>query len=170
VVLGRSIKSDRHIEESTKDLQENEGTTELPGSKPTFSVELIPNPLSERDTNGNGDTTIPSPAQGTQPESPEESTVTEAISSHCSDSSASNTASFEKPEASGKKFRSFDPIHWYGILVPQSLRKAQGLFTAAIDNEVPDLASITVEMRTLEQQISKLRAQLRSEPSDTTSQ
>lgn len=163
---GRSIKSDRPIEQSTKDLQEKEGTIELPDSKLTFSVELISTP-SEKDTNGNGDTASPPPAQDTPPESPEESTSTEGISSPSSDSSKSDTTLSEKPETSSKKFRSSDPIHWYGILVPQSLRKTQASFTAAIDKEVPDLASITVEMRTLEQRISKLRAQVKSEPTDT---
>lgn len=72
----------------------------------------------------------------------------------------SPTTEKEKSKPSRKKFHSDDPLHWYGILVPQSLRRAQHSFANAIDTEVPELASTTIEMRTLEEQITKLRAQL----------
>lgn len=63
-----------------------------------------------------------------------------------------------------KKFRSNDPIHWYGILVPPSLRIAQESFRGAIMTEVPELAETIVEMRVLEQQITQLRSELDAEP------
>ncbi|KAJ5864403.1 uncharacterized protein N7529_006319 [Penicillium soppii] len=154
-----SIKSERHTEQSTKELQGNAGTTEPLDAHSTFSVELIPSPVPEEDPIGNVEAQVSSPVEGTQPESPQESP----------DSSQPNITLVEKPRATRKKFGSADPIHWYGILVPQSLRKAQASFTAAIDHEVPDLASTTDEMRALEQQITNLRDQLKSESSHDTS-
>jgi hypothetical protein len=159
IEIDRSIKSERHTEQSTKELQGNAGTTEPLDAHSTFSVELIPSPVPEEDPIGNVEAQVSSPVEGTQPESPQESP----------DSSQPNITLVEKPRATRKKFGSADPIHWYGILVPQSLRKAQASFTAAIDHEVPDLASTTDEMRALEQQITNLRDQLKSESSHDTS-
>jgi hypothetical protein len=59
-----------------------------------------------------------------------------------------------------KKSRSSDPLHWFGILVPPSLRNAQKSFTDGIQNEVPALAAVVVEMRGLEDQIKRLRTEL----------
>lgn len=67
----------------------------------------------------------------------------------------------EAPKNPRKKFRSDDPIHWYGILVPPSLRTAQKSFTDAMESQVPKLAGAVVEMRALEQKIAQLRTELR---------
>lgn len=66
-------------------------------------------------------------------------------------------------KSTSKKFRSNDPIHWYGILVPPSLRTAQESFRGAVMTEVPELAETIVEMRVLEQQITQLRTELDAE-------
>lgn len=152
-----------------KALEDSEGITELPDSKFTFSVKRASRDVSEeegKDENKTVDINASSPVQDTQPEASEESTVTESISSEPSDSSKTPTPTLvETPKAEQKKFRSTDPIHWHGILVPQSLRQAQASFTTAIDQQVPDLASTILEMRNLEHQISELQAQLGSEVS-----
>ncbi|KAJ5639740.1 uncharacterized protein N7484_007602 [Penicillium longicatenatum] len=59
-----------------------------------------------------------------------------------------------------KKSRPSDPLYWFGILVPPSLRNAQKSFTDGIQNEVPALAAVVVEMRGLEDQIKRLRTEL----------
>lgn len=59
-----------------------------------------------------------------------------------------------------KKSRPSDPIYWYGILVPRSLRTAQKSFTDGIQNEVPALAAVVIEMRGLEDKINKLRTEI----------
>ncbi|KAL5337584.1 hypothetical protein BJX70DRAFT_233288 [Aspergillus crustosus] len=59
-----------------------------------------------------------------------------------------------------KKKRTLDPIRWYGILVPPSLRNAQKSFTEAVEGSLPELASIVVEMRAAEKEISRLREEL----------
>jgi len=68
--------------------------------------------------------------------------------------------------SSKKKFYSDDPIHWYGILVPASLRNAQRSFTAGVQSQVPELAGVIVEMQSLEQRITRLRSQLGIESSE----
>lgn len=65
-----------------------------------------------------------------------------------------------------KKFRSDDPIYWYGILVPPSLRTAQRSFTDAIQTQVPDLAGTIIEMRALGQKITQVRTKLGIDTSD----
>lgn len=61
-----------------------------------------------------------------------------------------------------KKFRSSDPITWYGILVPPALRSAQKSFTEAVDDHVAELASVIVEMRAMENEVEKVRRQVES--------
>lgn len=72
----------------------------------------------------------------------------------------SDTDAPEQEEKPAKKFRSDDPINWYGILVPPSLRSAQKSFSAAVQTEVPELAGTIVEMRVLEQKILDMRSKL----------
>ncbi|PYH33044.1 uncharacterized protein BO87DRAFT_407687 [Aspergillus neoniger CBS 115656] len=67
----------------------------------------------------------------------------------------------DKPKRSKKKkFRSSDPIHWYGILVPPYLRSAQKSFTEAVESRLPRLASVVVEMRTVEKEVHRVRSEL----------
>ncbi|KAJ5531089.1 hypothetical protein N7527_004482 [Penicillium freii] len=142
------------------DPQDEEDISALPDSEYTFSVKTTLSHLPEEE-DGNNETKASSPVLGGHLEA-------EAASSEPSDHAETETTPVEKPKPVSKKFRSTDPIHWYGILVPQSLRRAQDSFANAIDNQVPDLASTTVEMRALEQRISQLRAQLEIESSDAT--
>ncbi|KAJ5162323.1 hypothetical protein N7492_007715 [Penicillium capsulatum] len=71
-----------------------------------------------------------------------------------------NTDSSQTSKDGRKKFRSEDPIHWYGILVPPSLRTAQQSFTGAIQGPIPELAVTVSEMRALELRIAQLRNKL----------
>ncbi|KGO71270.1 hypothetical protein PITC_063510 [Penicillium italicum] len=162
-----SIESEQSTEKSTNDPQEKEDSTALPGSEYTFSVDATPSHRSEK-ADENNETKASSPVLGGQLEASGESSPTETASSEPSENAETETTLVENLRPVSKKFRSTDPIHWYGILVPQSLRKAQDSFANAIDNQVPDLASTTVEMRALEQQISRVRARLEIESSDAT--
>ncbi|KAJ5472531.1 hypothetical protein N7530_006532 [Penicillium desertorum] len=158
-----SIQSEQNTDKSTNP-QEKEDVTALPGPEYTFSVEHTPSRPSE-EADGNNETKATSPVLGGHLEASEE---TSPASSEPSDTAGTETTPVGKPKSVSKKFRSADPIHWYGILVPQSLRRAQDSFANAIDNQVPDLASTTVEMRALEQQINQLRGRLEIESSGTT--
>jgi coiled-coil domain-containing protein 115 len=53
-----------------------------------------------------------------------------------------------------------DPIKWYGILVPPSLRTCQSNFTSAISTSVPDLVNVTTAMRDVEEQIWDVRREM----------
>ncbi|KAJ5710839.1 hypothetical protein N7488_004995 [Penicillium malachiteum] len=66
----------------------------------------------------------------------------------------------EKKKEQPNKFQSDDPIYWFGVLVPSSLRTAQKAFTEGIQRQIPELAAVTVEMRGLEKQIRHLRTKL----------
>ncbi|KAJ9486565.1 hypothetical protein VN97_g6771 [Penicillium thymicola] len=161
-----SIQSERNTEQSTNDPQDEADTTALPDSEYTFSVKKT-TPSHPLEEDGNNETKATSPVLGGHLEA-EESRPAEAARSETSDHAETETTPVQNPKPVSKKFRSADPIHWYGILVPQSLRRAQVSFANAIDNQVPDLASTTVEMRAVEQQINQLRARLEIESSDAT--
>ncbi|EED13888.1 conserved hypothetical protein [Talaromyces stipitatus ATCC 10500] len=70
----------------------------------------------------------------------------------------------EKVEESNKKkkkiFRSDDPISWYGILVPASLRSAQKSFIGAVDGGILELVSVISEMRCVEDMVYELRGEI----------
>lgn len=72
----------------------------------------------------------------------------------------SDSAKTSQKEITPPKFQSDNPIHWYGILVPSSLRTAQNAFTNGVQGYVPKLAAVTLEMRALEQQITHLQVGL----------
>ncbi|KAF9245521.1 hypothetical protein DTO027I6_8237 [Penicillium roqueforti] len=158
-----SIQSEQDTEKPTNDPQEKGDITVPPEPGYTFSIKsTTSDPLEEAD--GDNETKASSPVQSGH----EKTSPAETASSEPSDTAETEITPVEKPEPAPKKFRSTDPIHWYGILVPQSLRRAQDSFANAIDNQVPNLASTTVEMRALEQQISELRARLEIESPDAT--
>jgi coiled-coil domain-containing protein 115 len=50
-----------------------------------------------------------------------------------------------------------DPLNWYGLLVPPSLRAAQASFISAVDNQIPLLLNTQAQMANLEVQIRALR-------------
>ncbi|KAJ5427928.1 hypothetical protein N7445_009382 [Penicillium cf. griseofulvum] len=157
-----AIQSERDTE--TPNPQEKEYIPAPPDSEYTFSVKTTPSHLPE--AGGNNETKASSAVLDGPLEASEKISPAETANLQPSDTTETKPTPVEKPKPVSKKFRSADPIHWYGILVPQSLRRAQDCFANAIDNQVPDLASTTVEMRALEQQIGQLRARLETESSD----
>ncbi|KAL2000659.1 hypothetical protein VTN02DRAFT_2786 [Thermoascus thermophilus] len=82
-------------------------------------------------------------------------------------SSASQQPAIMEPKSSSgpaslkKTLRPSDPISWYGVLVPPSLRSAQNSFTVAVEVCVPELASIVTEMREVEGKVNELRSKNR---------
>lgn len=53
-----------------------------------------------------------------------------------------------------------DPLKWYGILVPPSLRQCQTQFQHAVSSTFPDLVNTMSEMRILEEQVGEIRRAL----------
>lgn len=91
------------------------------------------------------------------PENPELSTLNlddnNGASSHAATSSSdyrpiTNTTSFKQSD---------DPISWFGVLVPQSLRNVQNSFTSVAETIVPQLVNIMMDMREAELKIYDLR-------------
>ncbi|KXG45756.1 uncharacterized protein PGRI_046120 [Penicillium griseofulvum] len=154
-----AIQSERDAENPNPQEKEY---IRAPDSEYTFSVKTTPSHPPEAD--GNNETKASTVLDG--PEASETEKISPAEMANLQPSDTAENERVKKTMAIPKKFRSADPIHWYGILVPQSLRRAQDCFANAIDNQVPDLASTTVEMRALERQIGQLRARLETESSD----
>jgi hypothetical protein len=54
-----------------------------------------------------------------------------------------------------------DPIRWFGILVPPTLRSAQASFVSAVEGPLPQLANLARDLRQQEIDIGRLRKQLK---------
>jgi len=54
-----------------------------------------------------------------------------------------------------------DPIRWFGVLVPPSLRSAQSSFIAVVQDSVPNLLNLQQEMRGLEIEIGRTRKSIK---------
>jgi hypothetical protein len=99
-----------------------------------------------------------------EPETSEdkEDADSEVDNTHQVNPSATSDRDSATSESNSKERSRFsDPIHWYGILVSPSLRSAQKSFTEAVEQHLPKLASVVVEMQTVEREIERLRSQLR---------
>lgn len=64
-------------------------------------------------------------------------------------------------ETEETSFEARDPLYWFGILVPQTLRNAQGSFQLAVIRSIPELASTAKEMKETEIEIRRTRKKLR---------
>lgn len=56
-----------------------------------------------------------------------------------------------------RKRKKGNPLHWFGILVPQHLRDAEATCKLGIEEAIPDMAGVATEMRRLEGEIKRLR-------------
>ncbi|ERF71911.1 hypothetical protein EPUS_08227 [Endocarpon pusillum Z07020] len=63
------------------------------------------------------------------------------------------------PRSKSKSKKPPNPLNWYGVLVPASLRAAQTSFACAVGGPIPHLLNIQLEMTDLESRIRKLRAE-----------
>ncbi|KAL4821066.1 hypothetical protein BDW67DRAFT_151948 [Aspergillus spinulosporus] len=88
-----------------------------------------------------------------------ETTATLQDSSEASETKTEAEAD-AKPGSIRRRPRTLDPIKWFGILVPPSLRSAQKSFTEAVEGSLPGLAGIVVEMQAVEKEISELRRRM----------
>ncbi|KAI1959545.1 hypothetical protein LOZ58_004354 [Ophidiomyces ophidiicola] len=86
-----------------------------------------------------------------------------ALEPSLSDSSPANTVAEDQPQVADlpsiSKTRppSIDPLQWFGILTPASLRDAQSSFSSAVDGPIARLLNVVAEMRDVEQTITGLR-------------
>lgn len=68
---------------------------------------------------------------------------------------SANHPDFEPSKPKSKKL--LNPLNWYGLLIPQSLRGAQTSFTRALEDQIAQLVNVQAEMAGLEAQIRQLR-------------
>ncbi|KAG6365088.1 hypothetical protein INS49_006694 [Diaporthe citri] len=66
-------------------------------------------------------------------------------------------AAAAESEAGPKKQNARDPLRWFGVLTPLSLRQTQACAAEAVDHVVPRLASLSAEMQDLEIQVRRAR-------------
>lgn len=142
-------------------LTEAEGGS---GGSFSFRIECTPCRPSEERTAGESMESRSSQKDSKRDQeaaSEEETTTTKDAPSQTDKHFEIGSAARPTSESSKRRFRSSDPISWYGILVPQSLRGAQTSFTEAVEGILPELAGVVVEMRNVENKIDQLRSELR---------
>ncbi|KAK4186902.1 hypothetical protein QBC35DRAFT_515891 [Podospora australis] len=63
----------------------------------------------------------------------------------------------EKDKKTKKKAPNTDPLRWFGILTPLALRQAQGVAVTAVEDIIPRLASVSLEMAEVELEVRRAR-------------
>ena len=74
------------------------------------------------------------------------------------DASSERTHEIEKAKDNSKAHR--DPLKWFGVLIPPSLRSSQTSFKAATLDVVPALVNVNIEMKEVEIEIRRMRKRL----------
>lgn len=175
-IMNSSIRTEQD-EDVAKDKEDPENAAQPQHPAPEIQYKFALNRISERAPESEPESQETSEAEEDTASTIEHlQTETPDSPSNGQDAKASNSEqtideieSSTKSNTTKKKFHSDDPIHWYGILVPASLRNAQRSFTEATQSQVPELAGVIVEMRTLEQRITAIRKELGVEPLEKTS-
>ncbi|EAW09242.1 uncharacterized protein ACLA_034450 [Aspergillus clavatus NRRL 1] len=138
---------DRHQKlqvELAKKLSSDSGEVDdkhqLGGSEHMFAVEVATSnpPVHQSETNNDGQET----------------------ESEIDNTDEDQSSSAPEPKMPNERPRFSNPIHWYGVLVPPSLRSAQASFTEAVDQCLPELASVVVQMQSVEREVERLRSEL----------
>lgn len=134
-----------------KDADEGENNGEDIGKDvKNTAAETVANPDNEKETEQQ-ETSAPGIA--TPPTETSDATIDDK------DNDTNSTAT-EKSTKKKKIFRSDDPISWYGILVPSSLKSAQKSFIEAVGGEIPQIVSVMREMRCVEDTVYELRREI----------
>ena len=63
-------------------------------------------------------------------------------------------------DAGTNKGRVVDPLKWFGILVPPTLRSSQQSFKGAVRDIIPTLANVMMEMKETEIEVRRTRKKL----------
>jgi len=53
-----------------------------------------------------------------------------------------------------------DPIHWFGLLVPSALRASQTLFVRAVEEDIPEILRLNMELKQVEIDVRRTRKQI----------
>lgn len=96
-------------------------------------------------------------------ESPPPDSATTLVSSEATSTTSTSANLPARPpktqstDSSRRPRKPVNPLHWYGVLVPPSLRAAQSSFACAVEDQIPRLLTLQAEMENLETQIRRLR-------------
>lgn len=151
--------TNRSLHTPSKDTEKSENITEANDYEHIFAIQYI---LDKRDKEQETKETPESSDTALSVENSDQKEK-EDTTQGTDDANASEPPETDptppKPKPA-KRFRSSDPVTWYGILVPLSLRSAQKSFTEAVDDHLSELASVTVQMGAVEKEVHRLRNQL----------
>jgi len=53
-----------------------------------------------------------------------------------------------------------DPIHWFGLLVPSALRSSQTIFVRAVEENIPEILRLDMELKQAEIDVRRTRKQI----------
>jgi coiled-coil domain-containing protein 115 len=90
-------------------------------------------------------------ADNPNPKTPEEAQNTEG------DGSGTGKSEISELSAKQSSFQTQDPLRWFGVLTPMPLRQAQKHAIRAVEEVIPRLASLSIEMADLEIQVGRAR-------------
>lgn len=170
--LNRSIHARSEIDESehTSEEQDETDSCHVDDFGYKFNLETVDNRPTETNTDDTEEKDQSSTeATETEPSANDTAAPASETEAPASQDSDADPLAPTETKTIRPKFRSDDPIYWYGILVPPSLRAAQKSFTDGIQTQVPDLADTIVEMRAFEQKITLVRRKLGIEDSEQAS-
>jgi hypothetical protein len=68
-----------------------------------------------------------------------------------------STSADKKEAKEDDESKPVDPIRWYGVLVPPTLRTAQSQFVSAVEGPIPRVINLSKELRNLEIDIGRTR-------------
>ncbi|KAH8719399.1 hypothetical protein GQ44DRAFT_623606 [Phaeosphaeriaceae sp. PMI808] len=83
------------------------------------------------------------------------------ISDQASDTPEPSATLEESKETASEQKPPTDPLHWFGILVPSALRTAQSSFISVVEEAIPQLMTVTKDLRQQEMEIGRVRKQLK---------
>ncbi|KAE8148551.1 hypothetical protein BDV25DRAFT_158132 [Aspergillus avenaceus] len=133
-------------------------------SERVFRIETVSHddtdPIESTEKELSASSNVPTAETNSPPENDESAEPTD--SRDATGSSQTKATGDSTSKHSQGKSRSSDPIRWYGILVPPSLRSAQKSFTGAVEGPLPELASVVVEMQVVEREVEQLRSAIGS--------
>ncbi|CRG82941.1 hypothetical protein PISL3812_00288 [Talaromyces islandicus] len=161
------MKATRRLNITTHESQDLQAEAKQPlGRKIEVNVEYRSVLAKDGDTNSvqeSDKTTLESEKANREHEPPESvnesqdpGTTTPPPTSSENEETHKSLVEETKPSKT-KRFRSDDPISWYGILVPPSLRSAQTSFTESVNSDIPQLVSTINEIKQIESLIYRLR-------------
>ncbi|GAM43796.1 hypothetical protein TCE0_060f18900 [Talaromyces pinophilus] len=143
----------KSVLEPNDDEEKEEDVNDTGKDAEKSATESVPNFDNEEETKQQKDMSVSGIATP-----PTQTTDTTTTNDNIDDDT--NSSNEKSTKTKKKIFRSDDPISWYGILVPSSLKNAQKSFIEAVDGGIPQIVSVISEMRCVEDMVYELRREI----------